>query len=153
LQEQFSYDWQMGQEPGSETVGVPLLARGNRGVTTELGVQNLNPNPGFTDFAVFIYDQNRLIDFVCQKLNEKQVEYIDVAMWPVIPQGFLGSVVLQAKYTTQAGGAGLGAVAIERVGRTLSDPDLPGDESKAFEAFPLFNRYKVEPDLECPGVP
>jgi len=62
-------------------------------------------------------------------------------------------VVVQVEYTTQNGGAALGGVAVERIGRTLSDPDLPGDESKAFEAFPLWTRYKEEPGVHCPGVP
>jgi len=124
-------------------------------VTTELAIQNLNPNPGFTDFIIYLYDQNRLIDGFCEKLNEKQVEYIDLDQWGVIPPGFLGSLVISATYTDQKGGAALGAVGVERVGRVGSDPDIPGDESKAFEAFPLFNRFTPEAGtpITCPGQP
>ncbi|MFQ5859623.1 MAG: hypothetical protein ACE5LU_28835, partial [Anaerolineae bacterium] len=171
LQEMGSFDWQLGPGRGgfrgAEVLAIPLVAKGNRGVTTEIAIQNLNPNPGFTDFVIFIYDQNRLIDFVCEKLNEKQVEYIDLNQWGYIPDGFLGSLVISATFTNQRGGApeqegvgvALGAVAVERVGRVLSEPDLPGDESKAFEAFPLFDNgfiVEVGPDglpPMCPGQP
>ncbi|MFN8422811.1 MAG: hypothetical protein U0470_05225 [Anaerolineae bacterium] len=39
------------------------------------------PKPGFTDLIIYIFDQNGLMDYVCQKLNEKQVEYIDLQTW------------------------------------------------------------------------
>lgn len=171
LQEMGSYDWQLGPGRGgfrgTDVLSIPLAAKRNRGVSTELAIQNLNPHPGFTDFVIFVYDQNRLIDFVCEKLNEKQVEYINLDEWGVIPPGFLGSLVISATYTNQRGGdpsqegvgVALGAVAVERVGRVLSEPDIPGDESKAFEAFPLFDggfRVEVGPDGQppaCPGQP
>ena len=82
------------------------------------------------------------------------MEYIDLNEWGYIPPGFMGSFVISAVYTNQDGGAGLGAVAVERIGRTGVEPDIPGDESKAFEAFPLFNRFaKEEPAVNCPGLP
>lgn len=38
--------------------------------------------------------------------------------------------------------------------RLSFDPtDGNGDESKAFEAFPLFNRFKPEEPVQCPGQP
>ena len=151
LQEKGAFDWQVGGTyAGAEVLGVPLVAKGNRGITTELAVQNLNPNPGLTDFVLYIYDQNRLLDVVCEKLNEKQVEYINFDAWGFIRPGFLGSIVVSTTYSDQQGGAGLGAVAVERLRRTLTEPDIPGDESKAFEAFPLYNRFYVEGQPECP---
>jgi hypothetical protein len=158
LQEMGSFDWQVGPGQttgfgGTDVLSIPFVAKGNRGVTSELAIQNLNPNPGFTDFVIFIYDQNRLIDHVCEKLNEKQVEYIDLSEWGLIPPGFLGSLVISANFSDQQGGAALGAVAVERIGRISSDPDLPGDESKAFEAFPLYNRFRQEEPVNCPGQP
>ncbi len=160
LQEMGSFDWQQGLPPGSQTafggsdvLAVPLVSKGFLGTTTEVAIQNLNPHPGFTDFVIFIYDQNGLIDQVCEKLNEKQVEYIDLNEWGVIRPGFMGSLVISANFTDQEGGAALGAVGVERVGRVATQPDLPGDESKAFEAFPLFNRFKLEEPVQCPGQP
>ncbi|MFQ5595006.1 MAG: hypothetical protein ACE5HA_12745 [Anaerolineae bacterium] len=158
LQEMGSFDWQVGPGQatgfsGSDVLAVPYVARYNRGVTTELAIQNLNPHPGFTDYIIYLYDPRQLIDGICQKLNAKQVEYIDLDEWGVIPPGFMGSLVISAMYTDQKGGAALGAVVVERVGRTGSDPDIPGDESKAFEAFPLFNRFRQEMPVRCPGSP
>jgi hypothetical protein len=59
LQEMGSFDWPMGPGQatgfsGSDVLAVPYVARHNRGVTTELAIQNLNPNPGFTDFVIYL---------------------------------------------------------------------------------------------------
>ena len=48
---------------------------------------------------------------------------------------------------------GLGGVAVERVGGVLGGEDVPGDESKAFEAFPVFDHFLPEEAPNCPGVP
>ena len=56
------------------------------------------PKPGFTDFAIFIYDQNGLLDYVCQKLNEKQVEYINLQTWGYVNPGFKGSAIISATF-------------------------------------------------------
>jgi hypothetical protein len=47
---------------------------------------------------------------------------------------------------------GLSSVAVERVGATQGT-DIPGDESKAYEAFPLFDFFLNEGRVNCPGVP
>jgi len=162
------FDWQIGSgaggtQSGSAVFAVPFLAKGNRGVTSELAITNLVPKPGFTDFVVYIYDQNGRLDQVCQKLNEKQVEYIDLATWGWVNPNFLGSAVVSAVFwehdvfsetgTFTRNLVGLGGVAVERVGGTQGGPDVPGDESKAFETFPIFNRFLAERQPRCPGVP
>ena len=81
---------------GSAVFAVPLLAKRYEGITTELAITNLVPKPGFTDFVIFLYDQNGLVDQVCEKLGEKQVEYIDLAAWGAVPARFLGSAVVSA---------------------------------------------------------
>jgi hypothetical protein len=48
---------------------------------------------------------------------------------------------------------GLGGVAVERVGGTQGGPDVPGDESKAFEMFPVYNNFHTTESPNCPGVP
>jgi hypothetical protein len=158
-------DWQLGHGDGSDgsaVLGLPLLAKENRGITTEIAITNLVAKPGFTDFAVFIYDQNGLIDWVCEKLNEKQVEYIDLARWGWINPRWLGSGVISATFwehdvfdddgTFLRNLVGLSSVAVERVGATQGT-DIPGDESKAYEAFPLFDFFLNEGRVNCPGVP
>jgi hypothetical protein len=163
LTERTSFDWQIGRgdgTDGSAVLAVPLLAKDNRGINSELAITNLVPKPGFTDFAIFFYDQNGLIDTVCQKLNERQVEYIDLATWGFLPPRWLGSAVISATFWEHevfdpTGGfvrnlVGLGAVAVERIGGTQAGGDIPGDESKAFGAFPVFDFFLNEGRVNCP---
>ncbi len=162
------YNWQIGAhrggiQSGSAVIAIPLLAKQNRGITSELAITNLVPKPGFTDFAIYVYDQNGLLDVVCEKLNEKQVEYIDLNTWGWISRNFLGSAVISAIYWEhdvlsgdgqfQRNVVGLGAVIIERIGGTKGGPDVPGDESKAVEAMPVFNFFMTEHRPNCPGIP
>ncbi|MSP11331.1 MAG: DUF11 domain-containing protein [Chloroflexi bacterium] len=157
LPEWKSFDWQIGKPPGllgMGLLGVPLVSKGALNqIYSELAIQNLNPNPGFTDFAIFFYDQNGLLDTVCEKLNEKQVEYIDLASWGFVPNGFNGSVVISATRTTQPGGFGLAGVVVERIGRSLTQPQLQGDETKAYEMFPMFFPFTFPVTPTCPGQP
>jgi hypothetical protein len=44
---------------------------------------------------------------------------------------------------------GLGGVGVERVGGVNGGPDVPGDESKAFEAFPVFDNFRPERMPDC----
>jgi len=161
-------DWQIGHgagglQSGSAVFAVPLLMKDYNGITTELAITNLVPKPGFTDFAIYIYDQNGLLDYVCEKLNEKQVEYINLATWGYVNPRFNGSVVVSATFWehdvfSPTGGflrnlVGLDGVAVERVGGTLGGPDVPGDESKAFEAMPIYNHFGPTGIPVCPGQP
>ena len=163
------FDWQIapgtkgGLSSGSAVFAIPLVAKGNRGITSEIGITNLVPKPGFTDFAIYFYDQNGLLGHVCQKLNEKQVEYINLDTWGFIQQGYLGSMVVSAVFWEhdvfdgegrfERNLVGLGGVAVERIGGVLGQEDVPGDESKAFEAFPVFDHFAPEEAPNCPGVP
>ena len=108
------------------------------GVTTELAITNLVPKPGFTDFAIYIYDQNGFLDYVCQKLNEKQVEYIDLQTWGYVNPGFKGTAIISAMFWEHdvfddtgfflRNLVGLGAVSIER-SKSVLGKDIPGDEA------------------------
>jgi uncharacterized repeat protein (TIGR01451 family) len=162
------FDWQVGggkggTASGSAVFAVPLLAKGNRGITSEIAITNLVPKPGFTDFAMFIYDQNGLVDYDCEKLHDRQVEYVDLRTWGSVPPGFLGSLIVSATFWEHEvfdgkGGfvrnlVGLGGVAVERVGTSPLGGDIPGDESKAFEAFPVFDHFMNEGKIRCPGQP
>jgi hypothetical protein len=125
-------------------IAIPFVAQQKQGVTSEIAIQNVNPWPGFTDFTVFLYDQNGFIDAICEKLNEKQVEYIDLNQWRTINPGFLGSMLIRPRDWHHGADQGvdedfpaLAAIGVERVGRVLTDPDIPGDESKGFEGFPI----------------
>jgi len=147
-----AFDYQLG--PGiTGLIGIPSVLKNKAGLSTEIAIQNVNPNPGFTDFAIYLYDANGLIDVICEKLGSLNVEYLNVNNWGVLNPGFGGSAVISALFTTQDGGFGLTAVAIERVG-TLLQFDVPGDESSGHEAFPISGDFEFEgPSApNCPGV-
>jgi hypothetical protein len=166
------FDWQIGSGYGGlysgvGLIGIPSLLKDlrNTGVTTELAIMNAVPKPGFTDFAMYIYDQNGLLDFVCEKLNEKQVEYINLNDWGYINPGFKGSAVISATFWehdvfAETGGfvrnlVGLAAVKIERQGTVLGN-DIPGDEAAGSEGFPIygaFNFFGGHAPAVCPGQP
>ena len=150
------FRWQAGDNMGTSLIGIPSILKDSEGVTSEIAIQNVNPNSGYTDFAIYVYDQNGLLGYACEKLNEKQVEYINLDTWGYVSPGFTGSWVIQATYTNQGGDTnyGLAAVAIERVGTVLSN-DIPGDESKGYEGVPIFGDFDFEghqPPV-CPGQP
>jgi hypothetical protein len=137
---------------GEAALSVPLVVRdkadsGGMHWESEIALQNLNMNPGITTVRIDFYDQNGFIGDVCQTLNEKQVDYMSIANFGFLPQGFLGSAVIEAKCSTQPGGPMLGAVSIERgVGN--------GDLTKAFEALPVDASKYVSPvTLPCIGCP
>ena len=153
LPEHKVFDWQIGSGKGGLDSGVGLVAipsllkdlRGT-GVTTEVAITNVVPKPGFTDFAIFIFDQNGLLDYVCQKLNEKQVEYIDLQRWGYINSGFKGSAVISATFWehnvfSPTGGfqrnlVGLAAVSVQR-SRTWLGQDVAGDEAAGARGIPF----------------
>ncbi len=169
--EQMAYDWQVGSYCGGlcsgiGRIGIPSFHKDaiGTGVTSELSIANIVPKPGFTDFAIFIYDQNGLLDYVCQKLHSQQVEYIDLATWGFINQGFKGSAVISATFWEHdvfdgqgnfvRNVVGLAAVKVERSGSALGNP-IPGDESAGNIGFPLPGPMPCNcaPAPRCPGQP
>jgi hypothetical protein len=169
--EQLAFDWQLGSgsgglESGVGRIGIPsfLKDRDNTGVTSELAIANVVSKPGITNFAMFIYDQNGLIDYICETLSSGQVEYINLANWGFVNPGFRGSAVISATFWEHdvfdsRGGftrnlVGLAAVKVERSGTTLASP-IPGDESAGNAGFPIpgplpFNGPAAP---RCPGQP
>ncbi len=180
LPEHKVFDWQIapgtrgGLESGIGLIAIPSLLKDRRstGVTSELAITNVVPKPGFTDFVIYFYDQNGLLDYVCEKLNEKQVEYIDLAKWGYINSGYKGSAIISAVFWEHdvfdpAGRfernlVGLSALSIERSGATLGE-DVPGDEAAGARGIP-FSLAQVHGERcpftfafafppACPGVP
>jgi hypothetical protein len=171
LNEFEGYDWQIGSGNGGTESGVGLLAipsllkdrDGATGVTTEVAIANLVPKPGFTDFAIYIYDMNGLIDYVCEKLSAKQVEYIDLQTWGYINNGFKGSAIVSATFwehdvfddngTFVRNVVGLGAATVERTNTILGE-NIPGDEATGTTAFPVAGPFDFEGlnAPQCPGL-
>jgi len=161
--------WQLGSGVGGVFSGVGLIAIPSllkdlegTGVTSEIAIANIVPKPGFTDFGIFIYDQNGLLDYICQKLNEKQVEYINLQTWGYVNPGFKGSAIISAVYwehdVFNSKGefarnlVGLAAVAIERTGTRLGE-DVPGDEAAGDRGIPFAAAGKKGFDWEGPNLP
>jgi len=171
LSEQRTLDWQLGSgngglESGVGRIGIPSFFkdRGATGLTTELAIANLVPKAGSTDFVVYIYDQNGLVQSLCEKLGAGHVEYIDLAAdLGFLPLGFKGSAVISAvawdHFVFDGNGepvrslVGLAAAKIERSG-TVNGIDVPGDESAAIEGFPMLGPFTfLGPPTGCPGLP
>jgi hypothetical protein len=165
LPEHKSFQWQIGAQGGGLDTGVGLLAipsllkdLDGSGVTSETAIMNLVAKPGFTDFAIYIYDQNGLLDFVCEKLHDRQVEYIDLQTWGYVNNGFKGSAVISATFWEHdvfdpdgrfvRNLVGLGAVMVERTGTRLGE-DIPGDEAAGDRGIP-FAAEEIGKDW-CPG--
>ncbi len=144
------FNWSLGYPNlGFPIIAIPFLAHatdevgfGGPPATTEIAIQNINPNAGVVNYAVFIYDQAGLIDRVCGQISSREVDYIDIDRWAIIEPGFLGSMLIKPTFWTHA--PALAAVAVERVGRVLTDPDIPGDESKGFEGFPAAHVFEFD---------
>ncbi len=100
---QSALDWPAGSGAGGTTSGVARFAWPRLGraaevgqSTTTLAVTNLVTRPGWTDFAILLYDQNSLVDYVPRKLNEQQTEYISLETWGFINPGWIGSAIVSA---------------------------------------------------------
>jgi subtilisin-like proprotein convertase family protein len=145
--------WQGLQESwnldhGAGRIAVPSLVRsaGPVGASSKLAIANLVTQPGFTYFAVLLYDQNGLLDYVCLKVNEKAVEYIDLQTWDYVNPGFKGSTIVSATswehvvYSPSGemirNELGLGAVAVQHLD-SPTGADLPGDEAAAVVGMPV----------------
>ncbi|RIL09886.1 hypothetical protein DCC79_09690 [bacterium] len=169
--EQLAYDWQVGFGCGGlcsgvGRIGIPSFLKDQHGsgVTSEVSIVNLVPKPGFTDFAIFVYDQNGLLDYVCEKLNDRQVEYIDLSTWGFINPGFKGSAIISATFWEHEvfsnDGAflrnvvGLAAVKVERSGTALGHA-VPGDESAGNPGIPIPGAFLFGGPAapRCPGQP
>ena len=87
---------------------------------------------------------------------------MDLATWGAINPRFLGSAVISAVFWEHdvfdpTGGfernlVGLGGVIVERIGGTQGEPDVPGDESKAVGMFPVYDFFRPERKVNCPGI-
>ncbi len=167
LVEHKAYIWQAGAGAGGLSSGVGLIAipsllkdLDGSGVTSETAIMNLVAKPGFTDFAIYIYDQNGLLDFICEKLHSRQVEYIDLQTWGYVNNGFKGSAVISATFWEHdvfdpdgrfvRNLVGLGAVMVERTGTRLGE-DIPGDEAAGDRGIPFALTTAGKKPTWCPG--
>ncbi len=165
-----AFDWQTGNGTGGLSSGVGRIAipsllkdREGIGLTTELAIANVVPAPGYTDLAILMYDQNGLVNVVCQKLSQLSVEYINLASdVAILPPGFRGSAVISAvhwqhpllgedgRYLRNL--VGLAVAKVERSG-TIMGADVPGDESAGSEGLAMLGRFAyLGAPIRCPGL-
>ncbi len=169
--EHLAYRWALGSgrggtDSGVGRIGIPSFIKDRKGtgVTSEIAIANVVSKPGFTNFALFIYDQNGLIDYLCETLSNQQVEYVDLNSWGFIHSGFKGSAMISATFWEHdvfdaRGGftrnvVGLAAVKVERSGTVLGSP-IPGDEAAGNMGFPVPGpfRFLGPAAPRCPGDP
>jgi hypothetical protein len=130
-------------------LAIPSLTKAGRpGATTELAIANGAVGPGTTNLAVFLFDANGFLDYVCHRLGPQSVEHIDFATWGVINSGFRGSAVVSAMSWAHAADEGdeagrssprLSAVVTTRPSWTVgeSTQDEAGDTSSMHEAMSI----------------
>lgn len=88
---------------GAALVGFPAIDRDETSVTgasraSRLLVHNSVDVPGFTDFGIYVYDQNGFMDVICDKLNQRQTAAIDLQAFGFMNAGFRGSALVSATF-------------------------------------------------------
>lgn len=149
---------------GSGLLALPDLYRASidaTGASTLLIIHNDVSHPGFTDYAMLLYDQNGLLDFVCNKLTQRESEFIDLDTWGYTTRGFHGSAVISAQYWEHDREVAGGQAASNPVGLSASlqrgagaggggDPDFVAGLALAAGSYQLWPGGFVP---RCPSVP
>jgi hypothetical protein len=129
----------LSEQEGADLIAFPSWQKGSCcSLDSEIAVQNLVAEPGFTEFDLLIYDQNGLVDSVSYRLKEKQMEFITPRRWSFINPGFKGSVLISVTRSQHrdTDSPRLGAVRIERQGGILSS-HLVADGSTGTVGIPV----------------
>ncbi len=100
--------------------------------TSQIALQNLNPNPGVTRFRVDFYDEETVVGSLVDQLDEGEVRLVNLHEIGFLPDGFHGSALIHLKETTQTGYAAIGAIVIE-----TAEGAVRGDLARAYEGVPL----------------
>lgn len=109
------------------TIGIPRLIK-TETATSRLAIQNFNPNPGTTRFAIELYDNERLVDVFWDVVEVDQSWLLDLKSLRYLPNNWQGSVIIRVlEGGTQFGNPALNVVVTEQhqIG--------PGDRSFAYE--------------------
>ena len=87
-------------DAGAARLALPILshAPASELPPARLVLHNANPNPGYTDAAVYTFDRNGLVGLSCHRLNAGQSLTLDPAALPNLAPGFDGSALVSASY-------------------------------------------------------
>jgi hypothetical protein len=168
------FDWPDGGAGGMGTGlanGAALLAWPGAerdplgwGLAGGLVISNAVPQPGHTDVAVLLYDQNALLAVLCRRLEAGASTSIDFLQTPAVIDGFKGSALVSATAWTHRTAApapdkplvGLTALLVSRQELDWTQ-NRPGDALGAAAGQPLppaaspgFEGWRTSVPL-CPG--
>ncbi len=116
---------------GGEVVALPWITKGTPGHSV-IAIQNLNPNPGETNFRLEIYDKKGLLDWQEGSLAAGQTWTSNLVEWGYVLPGAVFSALVRATASTQAGDPNLAAIVAQ-----LYYASDRGDMSRAYEGVLL----------------
>jgi hypothetical protein len=103
LSEKQTFDWPSGHdgpgiESGAAVLAIPNLsnAADQSGARTEIAVANVVPQPGATNVAVLLFDQNGVVGVQCRQLQQLEVAYLHLGEWRHVSPDFIGSAIISA---------------------------------------------------------
>ena len=129
-------------------IAIPRLLRRSQSDETSsiLSVANASAYPGFTVFALYLYDQNAYVDHICFSLQSGQSRRFDLGAWAFLSSDFYGAGVVSASYWDQSvglvgesstiGAPNLHAVVIEQPATSAQGPSQR-DLSSAIRGRPF----------------
>ena len=90
-------------QSGAALFGLPSIGRDLPSATgatraSRILLHNSAEIPGFTDLAVYLYDQNGFLDVSCEKLNQRQVTVMDLQTLGFLSDGLRGSALVSAAF-------------------------------------------------------
>lgn len=123
-------------QSGAALFGLPSIGGDPRGAASaprasRILLHNSVEVPGFTDFAVYLYDQNGFLGLSCQKLNARQVTVMEPQTLDFLRTGLRGAALVSATYWEHEVFAADGRLlrnvvalqgAVEEPGLVFSDP-------------------------------
>ncbi len=86
--------------PGAKLLSLPILthAPGSGLSPATVSLHNANLYPGFTDLALYLFDQNGYVQQTCQRLTAGQTLDVQPAALPLLADGFQGSATISASH-------------------------------------------------------
>ena len=97
----YGFAFDRGKDDASvRRIAVPRLKSrwGDDRSSSLLSISNASPRPGFTDFGVYLYDENSFVAIICGTAATGQSVSYDLRSWGFLSRGFRGAAVISANY-------------------------------------------------------